>query len=84
MAATRSPQSDSEQVISDDAVDLDSPDHRNSVHQRLRANSSIMQVKKLLGMAPLPLSILLASSLNFLLPVLKLALNFAQLDPFSD
>jgi hypothetical protein len=30
--------------------DPDHPDQRDSVHQRLRANSSIMQVKKLLGM----------------------------------
>jgi pyruvate carboxylase len=26
--------------------------HRNSVHHRLRASSSIMQLKKLLGMLP--------------------------------
>ncbi|KAF2405616.1 pyruvate carboxylase [Trichodelitschia bisporula] len=32
----------------DDEVDLDHPVHRNSVHQRLRANSSIMQLKKIL------------------------------------
>jgi hypothetical protein len=30
-------------------VDDDSAAHRNSVNQRLRANSTIMQVKKLLG-----------------------------------
>lgn len=28
--------------------------HRNSVHHRLRASSSIMQLKKLLGMLPAP------------------------------
>jgi pyruvate carboxylase len=28
--------------------------HRNSVHHRLRASSSIMQLKKLLGMLPRP------------------------------
>jgi len=39
-------------------IDPDHPDHRDSVHQRLRANSSIMQVKKLLGMSlPPPLTI---------------------------
>lgn len=31
-------------------IDADNDVHRNSVHQRLRANSSIMQVKKILGM----------------------------------
>ena len=39
--------------ISDDAIDLDGADHRNSVQQRLRANSSIMQLKKILGMPSL-------------------------------
>jgi hypothetical protein len=34
-----------------DDVDMDNDIHKNSVHQRLRANSSIMQVKKLLGMS---------------------------------
>lgn len=32
-------------------ADDDHIDKRNSVHQRLRANSSIMQLKKLLGKA---------------------------------
>ena len=32
-------------------IDVDGETHKNSVHQRLRANSSIMQVKKLLGMS---------------------------------
>jgi hypothetical protein len=32
-----------------ESIDEDSTAHRNSVHQRLRANSTIMQVKKLLG-----------------------------------
>jgi hypothetical protein len=32
-------------------IDMDNDIHRNSVHQRLRANSSIMQVKKILGMS---------------------------------
>jgi hypothetical protein len=36
-------------AIVDEAIDTDSADHRNSVHQRLRANSSIMNMKKLLG-----------------------------------
>jgi hypothetical protein len=36
-------------AIVEDAVDTDSADHRNSVQQRLRANSSIMNMKKLLG-----------------------------------
>jgi hypothetical protein len=30
-------------------IDVDNEMHKNSVHQRLRANSSIMQVKKILG-----------------------------------
>ena len=34
-----------------DEVDMDHEIHKNSVHQRLRANSSIMQLKKILGMS---------------------------------
>lgn len=40
-------QSPPENAVEDN--DIDSEMHRNSVHQRLRANSSIMQVKKILG-----------------------------------
>jgi len=29
--------------------------HRNSVHHKLRASSSIMQLKKLLGTSPVPI-----------------------------
>ena len=45
------------QSLPEDAVedvDVDNDVHKNSVHQRLRANSSIMQVKKLLGMSMSP------------------------------
>lgn len=38
-----------EQAI-DDAIDAEHDDVKNSVHQRLRANSSIMQMRKILGM----------------------------------
>ena len=36
-----------EDVVDD--IDMEHEMHVNSVHQRLRANSSIMQVKKILG-----------------------------------
>jgi len=36
-----------EDVVDD--IDVEHEMHINSVHQRLRANSSIMQVKKILG-----------------------------------
>jgi pyruvate carboxylase len=35
--------------------------HRNSVHHRLRASSSIMQLKKLLGTLPAPSGRLIAT-----------------------
>jgi hypothetical protein len=46
MAETRSSMDASSAI---ESIDEDSTAHRNSVHQRLRANSTIMQVKKLLG-----------------------------------
>jgi pyruvate carboxylase len=44
-AARQPPQEDA----LDDSIDHDSTEVKNSVHQRLRANSSIMQMRKILG-----------------------------------
>jgi hypothetical protein len=52
-----------------DSIDTDSADHRNSVHQRLRANSTIMQVKKLLGKL-YPLLFLFVLGVSYYDPVL--------------
>jgi hypothetical protein len=40
---------DGTSAMHEEAVDMDHHSQKNSVHQRLRANSTIMQVRKLLG-----------------------------------
>jgi hypothetical protein len=41
---------DGTSAMHEEAVDMEHHSQKNSVHQRLRANSTIMQVRKLLGM----------------------------------
>ena len=40
---------DGTSAMHEEAVDMEHHSQKNSVHQRLRANSTIMQVRKLLG-----------------------------------
>jgi hypothetical protein len=42
---------DGTSAMHEEAVDMEHHSQKNSVHQRLRANSTIMQVRKLLGTA---------------------------------